>query len=121
MTAHGAIDPLGQVFAAGNAYRNATSQARPKLIIVLGMWLIFAPQIVVLLFFSLWIGQDMATRGQPVFDGDGWTQTQGDSLLFNTIRLLLIVGLAVLYAWIIWAVTKRYRTAKPDESSDTTS
>lgn len=41
ITSHAAIDPLGQVFAAGHIYRNATS-SRPPRIVFLGMWLIFA-------------------------------------------------------------------------------
>ena len=44
VTSHASIDPLGQIYATGYAYRQAVS-GRPRKIVVLGMWLIFGPQL----------------------------------------------------------------------------
>jgi len=52
VSAHASIDPLGQVYSAGHLYRRATSSP-PKFITVLGMWLIFGPQIPLLLFAAI--------------------------------------------------------------------
>lgn len=44
LSAHAAIDPVGQIYAQGDTYRKAVANpSRP--IILLGMWLIFAPSI----------------------------------------------------------------------------
>ncbi|MCC6680712.1 MAG: hypothetical protein IT445_07400 [Phycisphaeraceae bacterium] len=48
VTAHAAIDPLSQVYAQGYAYRQATTINQPKFIVVLGIWLIFGPQALLL-------------------------------------------------------------------------
>jgi hypothetical protein len=54
--AHSAIDPMGQVYTAGHTYRVATD--RPiKLVVLLGLWLFFSTQLLLLLFWiamALW-------------------------------------------------------------------
>jgi len=40
LTAHAEIDPMGRIFAQGDTFRKAVAGS-PKLIVVVGMWLIF--------------------------------------------------------------------------------
>lgn len=100
VTAHASIDPLGQVYSAGRAYYRAVS-GRPKLVIVLGMWLILGPQIPFLLFAGTYVTMGYGGAITPA----------SDSPLMNGLRLLIILAWLALYATILWRVTKHYQTS----------
>ena len=98
VTAHASMDPLGQVYAVGRAYYHAVS-GRTRLIIVLGMWLIFGPQIPLLLFGAYTVVSDLVAPASR-------------SQLGNALTFLLILALLALYAAILWQVTKHYQESR---------
>ena len=95
VTAHASIDPLGQVYAAGHGYRSATS-GRPRFVVLLGMWLIFGPQLAVFLYVlcALCCGP------------------RGDVTAGGILGLAVVFGLGALYAAILWKVTSRYLASR---------
>jgi len=99
VTSHASIDPLGQIYATGYAYRQAVS-GRPSKIVVLGMWLIFGPQLLgaVSLLIVMLQGAvaPQASAGARVRTGWEWSQ------------LLIVVGLIAIYGTILGKVTRRY-------------
>jgi hypothetical protein len=61
LTAHAEIDPMGRIFAQGDTFRKAVAGS-PKLIVVVGMWLIFGMG---LLELVLAIPLNPESRGVP--------------------------------------------------------
>jgi hypothetical protein len=71
VTAHASTDPLGQVFAQGSAYRRAAwGESPPRLVIVLGIWFIFAPPLVVQLSALTAFAVSLVVAGQVP---DNWS------------------------------------------------
>lgn len=54
LTSHASTDPLGQVYAEGYAFRQAVA-GRPGVMVLAGVWLIFAPQFVGALASMVWL------------------------------------------------------------------
>lgn len=107
VTAHASVDPVGQVFAAGHAYQNATS--KPKLIIVIGMWLIFSPQIPFLVFAFFGILSNIIwPRYLYHQSNDAFVKLVGSGLVTDLIKLAVVSGLVVLYVILLKKVTTRY-------------
>ena len=111
VTAHASIDPLGQVYAAGHGYWRATS-GRPKFIVLLGMWLIFGPQIPLLLFLSVLtlLGIITPTRTFSMGDSSTITLISYDQVV-EILKLVLILGILIVYCAMLWKVTVRYRVS----------
>ena len=108
VTAHASIDPLGQVYAAGHGYRRATS-GRPKLIVLLGMWLIFGLQIPILLWCVILTLSNIIAPGRSYEFGDGGiVVTVSEGRLVEILKLILIVGLLTLHCAVLRKVTGRY-------------
>jgi len=140
VTAHASIDPLGQVFAAGRAYQNATgandrqspapdkpgqrlgapprsgttahsktrhasrAASRPRGIVVLGMWLIFAPQILILAAaLAFQVADTLNLPGAPTTEFP----------LNNAVAALASLALLSLYVTILWKVTHRGQFTSP--------
>ena len=113
ITAHAAIDPLGQVYSAGHVYRSAMSRRRPRLIVVLGMWLIFAPQVPYLAWgFFLIVSELLALRRAHPDGLGGWLFRPGNDVIGSLLKLFLVGGLAVLYSAILWKATSRYLASR---------
>ena len=109
VTTHASTDPLGQVYASGHAYRNATS-GRPKLIVVLGIWLIFGPQVLLLMFFAYYISYyTLNSIIVHEFGPYSYTQNVSDGWILQILKLLLMLALLVLYVAILWQTTRNYR------------
>lgn len=111
ITAYASIDPLGQVYSAGRAYQRAAWTAKPRRIIVIGIWLIFGPQILTL-FLAV-----PSPAGNIVMHGTVFGEYEGDESYWHPYPLgrggtvfimLLILGLVWLYTTILWKVTARY-------------
>lgn len=92
ITAHASIGPMEQVFSYGRMCQRAMS-GKPKFVAVLGMWLIFGPQISLIVLV-------LALAASGRIDSDG--------LVWDLIKIALIIGLLVLYSAILWKVTRRY-------------
>jgi len=110
LTSHAAIDPLGQVYSAGDTYRKAA--ARPaKLTSLIGMWLIFGPQIPFLILSlcstlkSLFAFED-SHYYHPVVIPSCTGPERG--VLVLILRLPVILGWLVLCLAILRKVTKNY-------------
>lgn len=100
---HSAIDPLGQIYTAGHAYRQATGNP-VKFIVVLGVWLFFGSQVPWLIFMAFF-------AMQPFFATESFT----DSLANDTstpyagaIFILFSLGLAAIYCLFIYKTTRGY-------------
>ena len=115
VTAHASMDPLGLVYSAGRAYRNATS-GHPRSIVLLGMWLIFGPQIPLLLYYLyLTLSDVIAPARGYLFEGASTAFHIGDDMIpiydgltVTILKLVLAGGLLTLYLAILWKVTSRH-------------
>lgn len=111
VTAHASTDPLGQILSAGRAYQNAASN--PRAVVVAGMWLIFAPQVPLLLFGLLATLSNLIAPGHTYRYGDGSSITSvGEGFGIELMKLVLLAGLLALYGAILWNVTSRYVRAR---------
>ncbi len=102
ITSHASIDPLGQIYSAGYAYRQAVAEG-PTRIVVLGMWLIFGPQALgaVLMIYGL-LGGRFAGASYGAGDYGGFQRI---------LAITAFTALLVLYVAILAKVTTRYRAA----------
>tara|TARA_R110002111_G_scaffold154256_2_gene221212 strand:+ start:338 stop:814 length:477 start_codon:yes stop_codon:yes gene_type:complete len=101
---HSSIDPMGQVYSMGHAYRNSTDRPT-KFVTVLGIWLIFSPLMVPLLFVIITIPWTWLRYGE------------GD---FNSIYALIFgLGLGSLYGLIIYKTTRSYLKHKQQQTDIT--
>ncbi|MCG8510749.1 MAG: hypothetical protein MI741_16120 [Rhodospirillales bacterium] len=118
ITAHASIDSLGQVYAAGRAYREAASE-RPRFIVVLGLWLIFAPQIPVLALVMPPSLVSLVSNDNSLSLGGGMTVSwSGGNVLLSLLALAVEVGLLVLYVLILSKVTCRYLEVDPQQNDE---
>jgi hypothetical protein len=103
ITTHAEIDPLGQVYARGEAYRKAI--AHPSRIGVIGMWLICGPTLLTCLggYTGLTIG---------AFDANTPVESLG-----VLGAALFIVGGGYLAGGILYRVTRNYIVAGKSHSS----
>jgi hypothetical protein len=60
------VDPIQHILAEGFGYRSAVD-GPPSLIVLIGVWLLFAPMIIWLPYFAFWGGY--ATRVERAFHG----------------------------------------------------
>ncbi len=88
------IGPLEQIYAEGYAYRRAV-EGRPKLIILVGMWLVFFPGLLwcLLLMFDL-LGERLGLMGALFF--------------------LVFGGLAWMCGMMLYRVTKNFMRPQPE-------
>jgi len=96
-----AWEPWEQTQAEGFAIRQATTSERPRLILVLGIWLIFCP---------MWITSALVL-GVTVKDTD-WQA--GDVL-----TMVICLGLLVLSTALLYRSTANYRRRKSRPAYDT--
>ncbi len=116
VTAYASIDPMGQIYSAGRAYRMAVT-ARPRGIVVLGMWLIFAPALASILYWAGRItGSLLQSHSRPFPTVEFNPPTIGPIVWFLTT-----VGLLALYSVILYKVTKRWlqTTCQPEGNGET--
>lgn len=113
VTAHASTDPLGQIHSVGRAYRNASKNPRP--IVVVGIWLIFGPQVPILLFGLFLTLSSLLAPGYTYSYGDGSSLAPiNEGVLLELIKLLILTGLLVLYCALIGKVTVRYLHVRRD-------
>ena len=107
VTAHASIDPLGQVYSAGRAYRQAIS-GKPRLAVLVGMWLIFGPAIPCMLFFVYLNLRTMGAFGPQ----NPWEYVQSNGLFIDLLTLVLTCVLTcaiiALNSAILWKMTARW-------------
>ncbi len=107
VTVHAATDPLGQIFSQGHVYRQATS-AEPRIITLIGMWLIFSPVVITLVFLTGHAVKDIVVPGHP----DPYTYTEvgygGLSPYDNTPVLVKVAGVAIKLIFLILQIAILY-------------
>jgi hypothetical protein len=108
ITSHATIDPMGQVYSAGHAYRQATES--PKLITVIGIWLIFGPQVPLLFCSITTVGAEFTVAGQSSFAGPSISLAEGVAGIF---AMLISGAIDVIYIMILWKVTRAYLRNRP--------
>jgi len=114
VTAIASMDPMGQIYSAGRAYRLAATDKKPKGVVVLGMWLIFAPALVSILFWALFIVSALLRSNSDRYESfEINPPTIGPILWF-----VLAAGMLALYAAILYKVTKHW-LQEPDQPEGT--
>jgi hypothetical protein len=113
VTVHATTDPLGQIFSQGHVYRQATS-AEPNAITLIGMWLIFSPTVIILVFLTGHAVKDIVAPGHA----DPYTYTEvgygGLPPYDNTPVLVKIAGVTIklifliLQTAILYLATRNY-------------
>ncbi|NJL32226.1 MAG: hypothetical protein HC898_11760 [Phycisphaerales bacterium] len=118
VSAHASIDPMGQVFSAGQAYQNATDN--PRLIVVVGMWLIFGPQVPFLVLgLFVTVGNLLVPRNAHAHATGPIIHPVPDGLALELVRVLVLLALLLLYGFILHKVTTRYFNARSAKQEDT--
>lgn len=84
------LDPLNVIRAEGHLFRRAL-EGRPKLVVLLGVWILFGPLLVVTTFSAFNLVLNRSSRADFVF-------------------FWFAVGLAYLSAVVLYRVTKNYFT-----------
>jgi hypothetical protein len=101
VTAHACIDPLGQVYASGWGYQHAVS-GKPRLVVLVGMWLIFGPSMP-WLFYALYNCLRAAGAFGPQ---DRWEYVVSYGPVVDFLRVAVVCAMIVLNAAILWRITK---------------
>jgi hypothetical protein len=107
LTSHAAIDPMGQIYAQGDTYRKAAGHPH-KLIVVIAMWLIFAPTLFTLIRFIAPGSSHVSHHGES---------PDNQSLLLEFLVLIFSLGFIVLYSAILFKVTANYLKEKDDSEN----
>ena len=99
LTAHAEIDPMGQIYAQGDAFRKAVS-GPPKKIVMVGMWLIFGPALMTVIAFLYGTTSDLLREGRNGID----VKTA------SAAALVFIASTAgsLLYVLILFRLTRNY-------------
>ena len=97
VSAYASIDPLGQVYSAGRAYRRAMS-GKPRLAVFVGIWLIFGPSLLSALFVLYLCIRRLGIFGPQ----DPSIHLVSDGLALDLLRLALMCALVVLNSAILW-------------------
>jgi hypothetical protein len=99
LTAHAEIDPMGQIYAQGDTFRKAIG-GPPRTIVLVGMWLIFGPALIM----------EIAIL-QPTVSGmlhEGANGIDMRSALTAVVLFLGLAGMAVIYAVILYRLTRNF-------------
>ena len=109
LTSHAAIDPLARIHSAGDTYRKASKRPANKAVLV-GMWLIFGPQIPLLLSALIFSLGDLFTEGRNFFSEEGIFRryTYYTLPLGSILTIVLTSGLLILYSAILLKTSKNY-------------
>ena len=102
VTAIASFDPMGQIYSAGRAYRLAATDKRPRGVVVLGMWLIFGPSLLGL----LWALSMFVSSWGWIAPGHGHIVPEDATV--HAMWVILVMGLFVLYTAILWKVTAHW-------------
>ena len=89
-------DPIKSIFSRGEVYSRATREPT-KLIVVVGVWLLFGP--------TAWLLVAFATTGIKDLSQYGTGQP---SAFFDVIGVTVCVGIALLWGYIIFRTTRNY-------------
>jgi hypothetical protein len=111
VSAHAAIDPIKRIYTMGWGYRNAVF-GKPRLVTIVGMWLILAP-FVVFGFLALYLRlRDLGVWGSR----SPWISSHSDGLFYGLLRLAFVVVPTALFAAILIKATSRWRKRRRAES-----
>ena len=94
LTAHAEIDPMGRIFAQGDTYRKAVAGSS-KLIVVLGMWLIFG------------VGLLALAVAMPSLSGSG-AMAGVKEMVMLLIWCGMLAGTAIVSGAILFRTTRNY-------------
>jgi len=104
VSVHASIDPLKRIYTMGWGYRNAVS-GKPRLSVVIGMWLIFGPVFVWKTFILLDALKDGGLFGSP---GRGFPADSRWDLGYDLYALGFICASCAFSAVILYKVTARW-------------
>ena len=110
LTPHAATDPLGHVYAEGDAYRKAIDHP-DKPIVLIGMWLIFGPMALTSVGLLTWFVVALLTG--PF----GRVDVQA---VFGVAVFLVMFGGPAVISWtVLYRVTRNFlRRRSPGSSAD---
>jgi hypothetical protein len=115
VTAIASIDPMGQVFSQGRAYQNAVS-GKPRRVVVWGMWLIFGPSLVWLVFCLHLSLRAMGILGMNTRYFGPFVESDG--LALDVLKLVLVCVSIAINVAILWKVTARWIRSRREASPD---
>jgi predicted RNA-binding Zn-ribbon protein involved in translation (DUF1610 family) len=87
------LDPMGRIYYYGDSLSRAVS-GKPRLLVVIGIWLIFGPHVVVTLV--------------ALFALSSPAVVSPHSLVAKLIGVLIILAITAVDVAILWRVTKRH-------------
>lgn len=97
------MDPMGRIYTTGWAYRQAVA-GKPRLMALVGMWLIFCPSLAAIALIMWTI-----LRAMPFFSPYAeWGSISLGSLALNLGAFLLTLAPEILGLALLWKVTARY-------------
>ncbi|MGB0766941.1 MAG: hypothetical protein ACPGYV_04460 [Phycisphaeraceae bacterium] len=114
---HSAVDPMGQVFAMGHAYSSATDGRASKLVLI-GMWLIFGPQLAILLFFNGWLAIDALFPSDPKGSYETGLRIEASSAAEGAVRYGVMLALTAFYGLMLYKVTAGYLRKQKEREAD---
>lgn len=113
VTGHASTDPMGQVYSLGRVYSKAAS-GPPSRIVVIGIWLLLAPQVLLLTGSLIRWGSYFLVPSQRlhILNGNVVFTHERSVLTFSAVAgFVLLAGLNAVYLSLLWKITRRYRSA----------
>ena len=104
---HSSADPMGQVYSMGHAYSSATSGRASKRVLI-GMWVLFGPQLVLLLVFDIWLASEMVFPTEQMSPYDTGVRIDTGSRVEAVFKYAVMITLTVFYAVLLYKVTLGY-------------
>lgn len=102
LTSHATIDPLWRIQATGDTYRKAANKPANRFVLI-GMWLIFGPQIFPLIYYLF---QRLYAGG----DRYPWYSIGVNETCTDFLNALMTFGFFIIYSAILYKVTKNYHS-----------
>lgn len=113
---HSAVDPMGQVFAMGHAYSSATSGRFSKLVLI-GMWVLFGPQLVLLLVLDVGVSVEMLLPTDQMSAYDSGPRIDAASQAEAYFKLVVMFALTAFYGTLLYKVTAGYIRKRKEYAS----
>jgi len=112
---YAAIDPMGQIYSTGHMYREAIRKPT-KPIILIGMWAIFFPTLLLFMFVFMnalyrletgWVERYYPDIG-VTYGSSSLPKGHLNSIYISVIAHLLLVAFYLIYAFILYDVTRNF-------------
>lgn len=107
---------MGQIYSIGHAYSSATSGRASKLVLI-GMWLLFGPQLVCLLIVDVWVVIEMLMPNDPSSPYDTGIRIEAGSSFEEIAKIIMMLALTAFYGILLYKVTAGYVRKKTEKET----